>query len=87
MNCWDVEQPRFRIEQGPKWLSIDRSTGRMSGKPDSVGRSHVIVQVALERVKRSLDPALLQWGVEKATGTELETVGTATQSFLIDSSP
>lgn len=35
MNYWDVEQPRFRIEQGPRWLSIDQSTGQLSGKPEN----------------------------------------------------
>jgi hypothetical protein len=87
MNYWDVEQPRFRIERGPQWLIIDKSTGELSGKPDRVGRSEVIVVVALEREQRSLDPGLLQWGVEKIIGTGMETVGTAKQRFLIETVP
>ena len=69
MNYWDVEQPRFQLEQGPEWLSIDESTGQLSGKPDRAGRSEVVVAVTLEREQRSLDPAQLQWGIEKITET------------------
>jgi hypothetical protein len=87
MNYWDVEQPRFHIEQGPNWLSIDRSKGQLSGQPDRVGRSEVIVGVELAREQRSLDPGLLQWGVEKTMGTSIETVGTAQQRFVIEIVP
>lgn len=87
MNYWDVEQPRFRIEQGPDWLTIDEATGELSGTPDRVGRSEVIVAVHLERLHRRLDPAQLQWGVEKATESRMETVGTARQSFVIETLP
>src|SRR5207245_757513 len=43
MNYWDVEQPRFSLQQGPRWLHIDESTGQLSGKPDAAGRSDVVV--------------------------------------------
>jgi hypothetical protein len=87
MNFWDVERPRFRMERGPKWLSIDPSTGQLAGKPDSVGRSEVIVAVTLEREQRILDPAQLQWGVEKIIASGIETVGTAKQAFVIETEP
>jgi hypothetical protein len=87
MNYWDVEQPRFSLEQGPQWLSIDALTGRMSGQPDTAERSEVIVTVTLEREQRNLDPAQLQWGIEKITQTRLETLGTAKQTFVIETAP
>ena len=87
MNYWDVEQPQFEIEQGPKWLTVDRATGRLSGKPDAVGRAEVVVAVKLQRVQRSLDPGQLQWGVEKAVKSSIETVGTARQVFTIETRP
>ena len=84
MNYWDVEQPHFHIEQGPSWLHIDPATGQLSGKPDVIGRSEVIIAVTLEREQRSLDPAQLQWGVEKTLGSRLETVGMAQQRFELE---
>src|SRR5207253_9914217 len=77
MNYWDVEQPRFELVQGPKWLSIDAATGRLFGKPDAPGRAEVVVAVTLEREDRRLDAAQLQWGIEKAINTRIEVVGTA----------
>jgi hypothetical protein len=87
MGYWDVEQPRFRIEQGPSWLTIDPQTGRLSGQPTGAGRSDVIVAVTLEREHRSLDPARLQWGIEKVLNQRQETVGTARQAFTIETAP
>jgi hypothetical protein len=87
MNYWDVEQPEFELEQGPKWLTIDRATGRLSGRPDAVGQAKVIVAVKLHGAERSLDPAQLQWGVEKTVRTAVKLVGTARQSFLIETKP
>ena len=87
MKYWDVEKPRFHLEQGPNWLSIDKSTGQLSGKSDGVGRSDVIVAVTLEREQRSLDLGLLQWGIEKSLGTRMESIGTAKQVFVIETAP
>ncbi|HEY3966374.1 MAG TPA: hypothetical protein VGM05_17570 [Planctomycetaceae bacterium] len=86
-NFWDVERPRFRIERGPSWLTIDKETGRLSGTPDSMGKSEVVVSATLERPLRRLDGDSLKWGVEKVVSTGSETVGTATQSFVIDVTP
>jgi hypothetical protein len=87
MNYWDGEQPRFHLEQGPNWLSIDESTGQLSGRPDRVGRSEVTVVVTLEREQRSLDLGQLQWGIEKIIDTRMETVGTTKQAFVIETAP
>jgi hypothetical protein len=87
MNYWDVEKPQFHLEHGPKWLRINKSAGRLSGKPDAAGRSEVIVSVTLERERRNLDPALLQWGIERIMDSRIENVGTAKQSFVIETTP
>jgi hypothetical protein len=84
MNYWDVEKLRFQMEKGPKWLRIDESRGQLSGRPDRAGRSDVVIAVKLERERRKLDPSVLQWGVEKVIESRIETVGTAKQSFVIE---
>jgi hypothetical protein len=86
-NFWDVEKPRFRIERGPQWLSIDKNTGRLMGAPDAAGKSEVVVAVTLERDLRRLDGEALKWGQEKVVASGLETVGSSTQSFVIDVRP
>lgn len=83
MNFWDIERPRFAIERGPRWLTIDKSTGQLSGTPDHSGTSEVVVAVRLERDSRRLDEESLKWGVEKVTSTGPETAGTTTQRFTI----
>ncbi len=87
MGYWDVEQPSFRIEKGPPWLAIDKSTGQLSGKPDHAGRFEVIVAATLQRELRTLDPGQLQWGVEKVIDSRIEAAGTAKQAFVIESNP
>lgn len=87
MNYWDVEQPRFQLEKGPNWLTIDPISGQLRGKPDQVGKTEVVVSVQLESDHRSLDPKQLQWGVEKITDSNIGTVGTARQTFVIDTQP
>jgi hypothetical protein len=87
MNYWDVEKPRFELEKAPPWLRIDKTTGRLSGKADRAGRSEVVFTVTLERERRKLDPAALQWGIEKSVDNGMETVGTAKQSFVIETRP
>ncbi len=86
-SFWDVEKPRFSIERGPAWLMIDKDTGRISGTPDTVGKSAVVVAVTLERDLRRLDGEALKWGVEKIVSSGTETVGSSTQSFVIDVQP
>jgi hypothetical protein len=87
MSYWDIEQLRFAIERGPKWLKIDQATGLLSGTPDRSGPAEVVVSAVLLRDARRLDEAALKWGVEKVVSSGTETAGTATQSFTIEVSP
>ena len=87
LNFWDVERLRFRIQRGPDWLKIDEASGQLSGVPDQRGRSEVLIVATLAREVRDLDPAQLQWGIEKAAQTSVETAGTAKQSFVIETAP
>ena len=84
---WDVEKPQFKIERGPAWLKIDKNTGRLSGTPDVTGKAEVVVAATLQRDQRRLDGDALKWGVEKIVASGTETIGTATQSFVIDVKP
>jgi hypothetical protein len=86
-NFWDIEKPRFKIERGPAWLKIDEETGRLSGIPDTIGKTEVVLGVTLERDKRRLDGESLKWGVEKIVSTGTEEIGSTTQSFVIDVTP
>lgn len=86
-SFWDVEMPRFSIQRGPAWLLIDKNTGQLSGTPDVVGKSEVVVAVTLERDLRRLDGEALKWGTEKVISSGTEAVGSSTQSFVIDVGP
>jgi hypothetical protein len=45
---WDIEQNRFALLAGPRWLSIDAATGRLSGTPAEadVGQVQVKLEVS-----------------------------------------
>jgi hypothetical protein len=83
-NFWDIERPRFRIERGPAWLTIDEATGRLSGTPDVVGKAEAVVSVTLVRELRRLDGEALMWGVETVAEEGVETVGSARQELVVD---
>jgi hypothetical protein len=87
MSFWDIERPCFELERGPRWLSVDRVTGLLSGMPDRSGRAEVVVAVVLEHDQRRLDPEVLKWGIEKVVSSDTEQVGRATQSFVIEVAP
>jgi hypothetical protein len=87
MNYWDVEQPRFTLEEGPSWLTIDESTGRLSGKPAAAGRFDVVVGAELEHELRTLDGGQLQWGIEKVSESGVAKVGTTRQRFVVEVTP
>jgi Putative Ig domain len=87
MNYWDVERLRFAIGHGPRWLTIDETTGLLSGTPDRSSAEQVVVSVTLDRDARRLDEAALKWGVEKIVSSGAERVGSATQRFTIDVRP
>jgi hypothetical protein len=84
MNYWDIEAPRFAIEQGPAWLKIDPMTGVLTGIPTSPGKATVVVTATLDHETRQLDPTSLSWGVEKLIGTAKERTGMARQEFAIE---
>jgi hypothetical protein len=87
VNYWDVEAPRFALQQGPPWLKIDVNTGLLSGVPDRPGRAGVVVTATIDREVRNLDPRSLSWGVEKIVSTGPQRIGVATQRFVIDVAP
>jgi hypothetical protein len=87
MNFWDVERLRFNIHRGPRWLTIDETTGLLSGTPDRSGRTEVVVSATLERDVRGLDEEALKWGIEKVISSGTESVDRATQSFAIEVGP
>ncbi|MCX5677332.1 MAG: hypothetical protein NTX87_20300 [Planctomycetota bacterium] len=81
---FDIEKPRFAIDQGPAWLKIDEATGVLSGIPDAAGKVEVAVTATIDREVRKLDEKALVWGNEKVLSTTPERVGTTTQKFVID---
>ena len=87
MSFWDVEAPRFALQQGPAWLKMDADTGLLSGIPDGPGKVAIVVTAAINREIRSLDIRSLSWGVEKIVSTGTQRVGVATQKFTIDIAP
>jgi hypothetical protein len=82
-SFWDIEKPRYVLEQGPAWLRIDDATGMLRGVPDAVGNPEVVVTVTLERSVRRLDETRLSWGQEVVKEVVTEKVGSATQRFRI----
>ena len=87
MNYWDIEQPRFALEQGPAWLKIDERTGVLSGFPESPGKFVVAVAATIDREVRKLDERALSWGQEKTLSTSAQRVGKATQTFTLEIAP
>jgi hypothetical protein len=83
MSYWDIESPRFGLQQGPGWLKIDENTGLLTGVPDSPGKVPIVVTVTLDREVRKLDARLLSWGLEKVVSSGKERVGVARQRFMI----
>jgi hypothetical protein len=84
MSFWDIERPRFVIRRGPAWLSIDRTSGVLSGLPAHAGKADVEIELALESDRRSLDEGALKWGIEKVVASGTATIGTTLLSFAID---
>jgi hypothetical protein len=80
---FDIERPRFALEQGTAWLRIDERTGALSGTPDLAGDVEVAVSARIEREVRHLDEKTLSWGNEKVMSTSIERVGACTQKFVI----
>jgi hypothetical protein len=87
MSYWDLEKPRFALQQGPLWLKIDADRGLLSGVPDGPGKVDIVVTATIDREIRNLDARSLSWGVEKILSTGTQRVGVATQKFTIDVAP
>lgn len=87
MSYWDLETPRFALQQGPAWLKIDTSKGLLSGVPDRSGKVAIVVTATIEREVRSLDLRSLSWGVEKVQATSTQRIGGAIQTFTIEVAP
>ena len=83
-NFWDIEKPKFAINEGPAWLKIDPATGLLSGTPDVAGKVEVAVSVTIDQEVRKLDDSRLGWGVEKVISTSTERVGSATRRYSIE---
>jgi hypothetical protein len=83
-NFWDIEKPKFAIEQGPAWLKIDPATGLLSGTPNAAGKVDVAVTVTIDQDVRKLDDGPLGWGIEKVVSTSTERVGSAARRFSIE---
>jgi len=83
-NFWDIEKPKFAIEEGPAWLKIDPATGMLSGTPDAAGKVDVAVTVTIDQEMRKLDDARLGWGIETVISTSIERVGSATRRYSIE---
>jgi hypothetical protein len=84
MNYWDIEEPRFALQQGPSWLKIDQRAGVLSGVPDRAGKVVIAVTTTIDREVRKLDERALSWGQEKTLSMSTQRVGTATQTFTLE---
>jgi hypothetical protein len=87
MSYWDIENPRFVLQQGPSWLTIDERTGVLSGIPDRPGKVVIRVTATIDREVRRLDERALSWGQEKILSTRTQRVGAATQTFTLEIAP
>jgi hypothetical protein len=87
MSYWDIENPRFTLQQGPTWLKIDERTGVLSGIPESPGKVVVTVTATIDREARKLDEHALSWGQEQTLSTSTQRVGAATQTFTLEIGP
>ncbi len=83
-NFWDVQEPRYALQQGPPWLKIDGGTGLLSGTPDAPGKAQVVVAATLQREVDDLDLEALAWGRRQVTSTTTETMGPAIQEFVVE---
>jgi hypothetical protein len=87
MNYWDIEKPRFALQEALAWLKIDQRTGVLSGVPNSPGKVVITVTATIDREERKLDERALSWGVEKTLSTSTQRMGTARQTFTLEIAP
>lgn len=81
---FDIEKPAFGLDRGPAWLKIDSHTGLLSGTPDKPGQAEVVITARIDREVRNLDEPILRWGNEKILSVARQSVGAATQKFVIE---
>ena len=79
-----LEKPQFAIPQGPPWLTINATTGVLSGVPDTPGKVEIAIVSVIDRETRKLDDATLTWGNEKVVSHAVVRVGEAVQKFVIE---
>lgn len=84
---WKIEPLKFALVQGPRWMSIDPTTGLITGTSDGTG-GPVVVSVTLTREHRLVhDKDNIVWGNEHEASRTYETVGPATQRFVVEAGP
>jgi hypothetical protein len=81
---FDIEHPNYALVKGPAWLSLDESTGVLTGTPSAAGKVEVEVSATIDRKVRKLDESKLIWGQEKVLSETVERVGVSTQRFGIE---
>jgi hypothetical protein len=61
---WDAETPRFALEQGPAWLSLDPVSGVLSGTPREAdaGEHEVRIRVEIQGMGADLQRFTLRCG-------------------------
>ncbi len=80
---WKIEPLKFSLTQKPAWMSIDPSTGLITGTSDGTGGT-VVVSVTLTKERRLVhDANAIVWGNEYEQSKTYETVGPATQQFVV----
>ena len=84
---WDVERPRFAIQRGPGWLTIDEATGLLSGVPVRAGSTEVVVSMTLQPRRSPPGRGRPGRGIEKGRFRAPSPPASATQRFPIVVSP
>jgi len=83
---WKIEPLRFSLTQKLSWMSIDPDTGLITGTSDGTGGT-VTVSVTLTKEHRLVhDKDNIVWGNEYEQSKTYETVGPATQQFVVKGS-
>lgn len=54
-NFWDVEHPAFSLTNAPDWLSIDSTSGQLTGTPSVAGTYPVTVTVMTPQLNNAQD--------------------------------
>ncbi len=81
---WKIEPLKFSLTQKPSWMSINPDTGLITGTPDGTGGT-VTVSVTLTKEHRLVhDENAIVWGNEYEKSKTYETVGPATQQFVVN---